>query len=86
MGFEARRPQDGRHRRQLPLPSGCWRLASTKSSEGEDDGKHSEGRHDGSPLARVSVRGADRRAAGKQVQAISLTRARDPLVSVEKGP
>jgi hypothetical protein len=50
-------------RRKTSPASGCWRLASTKSSEREDDGKHSEA---GTMVPLGTGFGPQRRSAGGQ--------------------
>jgi len=85
MGFEARRrTEDIAGNCHCHQAAGHWHLSKAES---EDDGKHRQGRHHGSPLGEGF--GPRRIAgwAGKQVQAISLTRARRrPHGRVEKGP
>jgi hypothetical protein len=81
-GFEARRGTED-IAGNCHQAAGHWHLSKAES---EDDGKHREGRHHGSPW-RGFRSASHRRVAGKKTQAISLTRVRTPPHGrVEKGP
>jgi hypothetical protein len=71
MGFDARRPQDGRHRRHQA--AGDWHLPKAQSVKTMASTARPARWF---PLARVSVRSAGRRVASKKAQATSLTRGR----------